>query len=653
MIRSLLLCFSVLAALNTVHADHHVAMDLTYRATGVQDQYELTVKFFRDCNGMAMPADVVVCFNSVSCNFQGSVTLNRVSGPTLVPFPSCVVPPPGASSCSGGPVYGVQQSVFRGLLTLPYACSDWKLEYVQCCRNYAITNVQNAGTESFYLLATLDNLNFPGNSSPAYATIPVTMWCTGTPFIYDHGVTETDGDSLSFEFTSPMAKSNLVPCDVNVLPYPVTFTGGLSATQPFYTVAGTTIDPANGVVRCIANQVQIGVMDILVKEWRNGQLAGTTRRDIQVYFGATCQASIPEFVTGVVNGVPNAVAVTCGDTSVLLNIDRDIYCHSAALDGTDFLALDVNQVPLTVTRAEPVNCGSVFTRTVRLYFAQPLQAGVSVVWTRNGTDGNTLIGSCSDAMLLNDSVNLVAAPCNPLNAGFAAGLAGLCLNGCTDFTDQSLGNPTSWSWTFQGADPPTSTLQNVPSVCYDSAGVFDVRLIISNGSTTDTLACVGCITVYPRPVRPLITVSNDTLFVDPSYSNFQWYLSGQPIAGATQSFYVMQVGGVYSVTSDDPNGCPAPISNIDIVLGVPNAPATMPVVVSLSSGWIAVREIPAAFQDGHLRVYNLLGRLVREERISGTTALFDLSAHPDHWLLIELIGKNDAVYRVRLVRTGW
>lgn len=193
----------------------------------------------------------------------------------------------------------------------------------------------------------------------------------------------------------------------------------------------------------------------------------------------------------------------------------------------------------------------------------------------------------------------------------------------------------------------------MPSVCYDSAGVFDVRLIISNGSNTDTLACVGCITVYPRPVRPLITVSNDTLFVDPSYSNFQWYLSGQPIAGATQSFYVMQVGGVYSVTSDDPNGCPAPISNIDIVLGVPNAPATMPVVVSLSSGWIAVREIPAAFQDGHLRVYNLLGRLVREERISGTTALFDLSAHPDHWLLIELIGKNDAVYRVRLVRTGW
>ena len=53
------------------------------------------------------------------------------------------------------------------------------------------------------------------------------------------------------------------------------------------------------------------------------------------------------------------------------------------------------------------------------------------------------------------------------------------------FMDMSTGNPTSWSWTFEGGTPATSNEQN-PVVTYDKAGSYAVTLTVGNGSTTAT-----------------------------------------------------------------------------------------------------------------------------------------------------------------------
>jgi len=52
------------------------------------------------------------------------------------------------------------------------------------------------------------------------------------------------------------------------------------------------------------------------------------------------------------------------------------------------------------------------------------------------------------------------------------------------FTDQSAGNPTSWSWTF--GDGGTSTLQN-PSHTYSRKGSFTVTLTATNANGSDSL----------------------------------------------------------------------------------------------------------------------------------------------------------------------
>ena len=53
------------------------------------------------------------------------------------------------------------------------------------------------------------------------------------------------------------------------------------------------------------------------------------------------------------------------------------------------------------------------------------------------------------------------------------------------FTDLSTGNPTSWSWTFEGGTPSSSTIQN-PVIVYNSAGLFDVTLIATNSGGSNT-----------------------------------------------------------------------------------------------------------------------------------------------------------------------
>ncbi len=66
------------------------------------------------------------------------------------------------------------------------------------------------------------------------------------------------------------------------------------------------------------------------------------------------------------------------------------------------------------------------------------------------------------------------------------------------FMDLSTEDPTSWSWTFAGGEPASSTEQN-PTVTYPVAGTYDVSLTVSNGSTEATETKAGYITVNEKP----------------------------------------------------------------------------------------------------------------------------------------------------------
>jgi len=96
-------------------------------------------------------------------------------------------------------------------------------------------------------------------------------------------------------------------------------------------------------------------------------------------------------------------------------------------------------------------------------------------------------------------------------ADFIASETLIPLNMSIDFTDESMGAPTSWEWTFYGADPETSNDQNPADINYPNEGSFDVRLIISNDVGTDTIIKEDYV-VVSASLYPEVHFSSDKQF---------------------------------------------------------------------------------------------------------------------------------------------
>lgn len=85
-------------------------------------------------------------------------------------------------------------------------------------------------------------------------------------------------------------------------------------------------------------------------------------------------------------------------------------------------------------------------------------------------------------------------PAPALTASFTSNQTTTETSGIVQFSDQSVGSPTQWQWTFEGGSPATSDQQN-PIVTYDQEGSFDVKLVIRDGNRIDSLTRENYITV--------------------------------------------------------------------------------------------------------------------------------------------------------------
>ena len=130
-----------------------------------------------------------------------------------------------------------------------------------------------------------------------------------------------------------------------------------------------------------------------------------------------------------------------------------------------------------------------------------------------------------------------------LNAGFTADVTTVCSGSGVNFTNQSSGPPTSWSWSFPGGTPSSSNLQNPPTIFYNTAGVYNVSLTVGDGSTNDTETKTGYITVKNiiadfSGTPATVVVGNSVTFTDNSSCNpTSWTWS---FPGGTPSSFVGQ-----------------------------------------------------------------------------------------------------------------
>lgn len=125
------------------------------------------------------------------------------------------------------------------------------------------------------------------------------------------------------------------------------------------------------------------------------------------------------------------------------------------------------------------------------------------------------------------------------------------------FTDASAGSPTSWNWNF--GDTQTSTEQS-PSHTYTQAGSYTVKLIVSNGTKTDTSTKNAFITVQEatnvtadfqgnatKGRAPLLVKFSDLSTGGPA--TWSWdFGDGSAPATVNNPEHTYTVSGVYSVT---------------------------------------------------------------------------------------------------------
>ena len=184
-----------------------------------------------------------------------------------------------------------------------------------------------------------------------------------------------------------------------------------------------------------------------------------------------------------------------------------------------------------------------------------------------------------------DNINLsgVASAVQPV-ASFTGAPTTLCSGSTVTFTNTST-DATSYSWSFPGGTPATSTDAN-PVVTYATAGVYDVTLTATNAAGSDVETVTGYITVNEAPASPG-TISGTTTVCSgatgnvysisavPGATSYTWTApSGATITagqGTTSATITMgSASGDITVTAT--NGC-GTSSASTLAITVNNAPA--------------------------------------------------------------------------------
>ncbi len=216
-------------------------------------------------------------------------------------------------------------------------------------------------------------------------------------------------------------------------------------------------------------------------------------------------------------GNTNNPGVACGDDNVT---DTP---HT--MGHTSCLLTDAVCVPPTIENVqnymEYAYCSNMFTAGQRTRMRSALTSNTaqrSSLWTTANlaaTGVSTPAVLCQADFETNNTNNII------------------CAGNSIQFTDISWnGNPTSWSWTFPGGTPATST-DSTPVVTYNTAGVYNVSLSVSNQSGTVSATKNSYIRVNPSSAMFTGSIYSEGFETGGAIPNANWQvINGQSLGSA-------------------------------------------------------------------------------------------------------------------------
>ena len=289
-------------------ASHAAGMDISYECISQganSDTYKVTLKFYRDCEGIVAPSYHPLNYSS-SCG-SNSINLNQVGGAVDINA-QC------ASYCNGGNGLGIEQYTYEATITLSH-CSNWVLSVCENARNDAISTIVSPGQQDLCVEAMINNTIYC-NNSPTFSQYPTPFVCAGSYYCYNNGAVEIDGDSLAYSLVTPLNSNNGGT---------VNFIAPYSSTNPVG--GGSTFDAMTGNLCITPPGILSAVLAIKVSEYRNGILIGSIIRDIQINV-FNCGAITPPTLSEIdaisvvdINNVNSYTVEICPDGIQNINFD--------------------------------------------------------------------------------------------------------------------------------------------------------------------------------------------------------------------------------------------------------------------------------------------------------------------------------------------
>jgi hypothetical protein len=350
---------------------------------------------------------------------------------------------------------------------------------------------------------------------------------------------------------SPITSDGVTPIDFGVQTIPGTYT--VVATDPsdnstltmsgtvviFATPANPTITPSNVTTFCQGGSVTLTSSPATSYQWfESGNPIG----------GATGQSFI---------------ANASGSYTVEITDANGCTATSAAT------AVTVNPLPAAPT----ISAGGPVTFCAGGSVTLSSTAATSYQWFESG---NPIGGATSQSFIANASGNYTveitdangctavsaatAVTVNPLPAAptiSAGGPVTFCIGGSVTLSSTAA---TSYQW-FESGNPIAGATSQ--SFIANASGNYTVEITDANGCTAVSTATA--VTVNPLPAAPTISAGGPVTFCiggsvtlsSTAATSYQWFESGNPIAGATSQSFIANASGNYTVEITDANGCTA------------------------------------------------------------------------------------------------
>jgi len=374
-------------------------------------------------------------------------------------------------------------------------------------------------------------------ANPAAACVPTSLnpsanYGLTVSRVVFNTIDNSTSTGINFPYTDYACTQNTVVATGQTYPLSVTLNGVSGNTEIFQAYIdwnnnGTFEDPSE-----------------LVGSGSQGAGQGTVTVNVTIPGGAVTNTLLRLRVYGE-TGTLSAAERTCSTALLVADVeDYGIYVSNSlarvtiAASPSSTVSYGTN-VTFTPT---PVNGGG---SPVYTWFRNGAQVAIGATYSSNDlVQGETIHCSMASSLstalaspALSNTITMTVTGA-PLT-DFTANRQVLCAGGTVSFSDASLLAPTSWSWSFPGGTPATSSAQN-PVITYNTPGTYTVTLTASNGlgtgttqtktahisvSATPTAGCV--VTRSTAPVAGigitrvrLNTIDHRTAYDDAAMNNF-------------------------------------------------------------------------------------------------------------------------------------